>query len=104
MSVKHLNNENFADAVSESGKTVLVDFWAPWCSPCKMFSPIVESAAEKCGGDVVICKVNIDENEETALKYGVMSIPTVVAFKNGAEIARKVGVLSEGELLELAKA
>lgn len=104
MSVKHLNNESFADAVSESGKTVLVDFWASWCSPCKMFSPIVESAAKKCGDNVSVCKLNIDENEETALKYKVMSIPTVIAFRDGVEIARKVGVLSESELLELAEA
>lgn len=101
MSVKHLNNESFDEAINEKGKSVLVDFWAEWCTPCKMFSPIVEKAAENCGNSVSICKLNIDENTETALKYNVMSIPTVILFKDGKETARRVGALSPAELTEM---
>ncbi len=101
MSVKHLNNESFDEAIHEKGKTVLVDFWAEWCAPCRMFSPIIEKVSESCGSDTVICKLNIDENEATALKYRVMSIPTVIVFRNGVETGRRVGALSQAEVLEM---
>ena len=102
MSVLHLNHQNFDEAL-KSDKPVLVDFWAEWCAPCRMFGPIFEKAAEKLDITAVFAKVNVDESETLALKYSVMSIPTVILFKNGAEVARRTGALSLGEIAELLK-
>ena len=102
MSVLHLNPQNFNEAL-KTDKPVLVDFWAEWCAPCRMFGPIFERAAEKLDSTAVFAKVNVDESEDLALKYSVMSIPTVILFKNGAEVARQTGALSLGEIAELLK-
>jgi len=71
----------------------MVDFWAVWCGPCRMLAPMVDDLAEKYAGKVVVGKVNVDEEQELAIRYGVMSIPTVIFFKDGKEIDRKVGVM-----------
>ena len=93
MSVQTITNENFDDVVLKSGKPVLVDFWAEWCGPCKMLGPVIDQLAQDYEGKAVVGKVNVDEEQELAMRYGVMSIPTVIFFKNGEEIKRQVGLL-----------
>ena len=91
MSVLHLNESEFNAKVS-SAPVAMVDFWATWCGPCKMLAPVIESLGGKYGDKAVIGKVDVDSNQGLAAKYGVMSIPTVIFFKNGKEVDRKVGV------------
>ena len=90
----HFDLESFDKALAE-GKLMMVDFWAAWCGPCRMLAPMVDDLAEKYAGKVVVGKVNVDEEQELAIRYGVMSIPTVIFFKNGQEIGRKVGVMGD---------
>lgn len=99
----HLNMESL-EAELNSGKLMLVDFWAAWCGPCRMLSPVIDGLDKKYEGKVVIGKVNVDEEQELAIRYGVMSIPTVIFFKNGQEIARKVGVMPEKEFVAILDA
>ena len=99
----HFNMESF-EAELKSGKLMLVDFWAAWCGPCRMLSPVIDGLDKKYEGKVVIGKVNVDEEQELAIRYGVMSIPTVIFFKNGQEIARKVGVMPEKEFVAVLDA
>ena len=87
----HFNTESFDQALAE-GKLMMVDFWAAWCGPCRMLAPMVDDLAAKYEGKAVVGKVNVDEEQELAIRYGVMSIPTVIFFKDGKEIGRKVGV------------
>ena len=101
MSVLHLTAENFKTTIQNTDKPVLVDFFADWCMPCKMFAPILEKVAEKVGDGAIIAKINVDEAEAIAMEYGVMSIPTVILFKNGAEAKRNVGGMSAGEVLNM---
>ena len=82
---------NFGDDVLKSSEPVLVDFWAPWCGPCRMLMPIIEELAEEFSGKVKIGKVNTDENQQTAASYGITSIPTVMLFKDGEMIDKVVG-------------
>lgn len=103
MSVLHLTKENFKSTIETPNKPVLVDFFADWCMPCKMFAPILEKVSEKIGDEAIIAKINIDEAEAIALEYNVMSIPTVILFKNGEEIKRNVGGMSAGEVLNILK-
>lgn len=88
------------DDVLNSPKPVLVDFWAPWCGPCRMVSPVVDELASEMADVIAVAKCNVDENEEIALKYGVMSIPTLIIFRDGAEIGRLVGALPKEKLVE----
>ena len=90
----NLNLKSFEAAMSE-GKLMMVDFWASWCGPCRMLSPVIDGLDKKYEGKAVIGKVNVDEEQELAIRYGVMSIPTVIFFKNGREIGRKVGVMGD---------
>ena len=86
------NKESFDKALGE-GKLMMVDFWADWCGPCRMLAPVIDQLAERYEGQVISGKVNVDEEQELAIRYGVMSIPTVIFFKDGKEIDRKVGVM-----------
>lgn len=91
MSVLHLNESEFNEKIPAS-PVAMVDFWATWCGHCKMLAPVIEEIGKKYDGKAVIAKVDVDENQSLAAKYGVMSIPTVIFFKDGKEIGRKVGV------------
>ena len=88
----HLNRTNWNDIVLNSDIPVLVDFWAEWCGPCRMVSPIVEQLAQSLDGKVKVSKLNVDQNQEIAMKYNVQSIPSLILFKNGNEVARTVGL------------
>lgn len=87
--------ENFAEEVLESDKQVLVDFWAPWCGPCKMLAPIVEEIAEEYADTVKVGKVNVDEEPALAMKFGISSIPALLVFRNGAVVNSAVGYRSK---------
>lgn len=92
-------DQNFDQEVLQSAKPVLVDFWAPWCGPCQMMGPIMDDLAEELGGKAVVGKLNVDENGDTAAKYGIMSIPALKIFKGGKEVKEFVGVQNK-ELLK----
>lgn len=96
--LKKLNNHNFQNEIIENTGIALVDFYADWCGPCKMLSPIIDEIAEE-RTDITIGKVNVDENNSLATKYNVMSIPTMIIFKNGKEQARVVGVRPKEDIL-----
>ena len=96
-----INSENFEQEVLNSEKPVLVDFFADWCGPCKMMAPIVAELATELDGKVKVGKINVDENSDIAVEYNVMSIPTLIVFKNGKEEKRLVGVRDKEELLRL---
>lgn len=85
-----LTKDNFNSVVEGGGKTVLIDFWATWCGPCKMLAPVIEQLANE-RTDVTVCKVNVDEEQELAVKFGIQSIPTLVLLKDGKECGRAVG-------------
>nr|WP_294494497.1 thioredoxin [uncultured Mediterraneibacter sp.] len=102
MAVVKLTTDNFDQEVLQAGQTVLVDFYADWCGPCKMMGPVVEEIAGE-EPDVKVCKINIDEEMEVAQKYGVMSIPTFIAFKNGEVTGKQVGSVAKSRLQELIR-
>ncbi len=102
MSLLHMNSEDFENIVLNNKENAIVDFWATWCGPCKMLAPTVEEIADELDGKIAVGKVDVDENRELAIKYGVMSIPTVIYFKGGEEVARLIGVQSREKLLETA--
>jgi thioredoxin 1 len=93
-------DQNFETEVLKSEKPVLVDFWAAWCGPCQMMGPIIEELAEEMGDKYKVGKLNIDENRETAAKYGIMSIPTLIIFKEGKAVKQLVGVQAKETLKE----
>ncbi len=98
MALIHLSDDNFKVEVLQSSLPVLVDFWAPWCGPCKMVGPIVEELAREYAGKIKVGKIDIDENSKVATQYGIMSIPTLMFFKGGQVIEQAVGALSKSEL------
>ena len=102
MSILKVNDKNFEEEVLKSEKTVLVDFYADWCGPCKMLSPIVDEVAEE-KEDIKFVKINVDESQEKAFKYQIMSIPTLVVIQNGNEVKRSVGLIDKSEILEMLK-
>ena len=104
MSVTEVTDQDFQTEVLSSERPVLVDFWAEWCGPCKMIAPVLEEIARDQAGKITIGKLNVDDNPDTARRYEVMSIPTLMVFNNGSLEKRLVGARSKGQLLaELAQ-
>ena len=97
-----LTKDNFDNEVINSSVPVLVDFWATWCGPCKMLAPTIEEIAKE-NSDIKVCKVDIDENPELAQRFQIMSIPTLVAIKDGKEVNRSVGVVPKDKIVNLVK-
>jgi thioredoxin 1 len=97
-SIKHVSDASFEADVLNSDVPVLVDYWAAWCGPCKMIAPLLDEAADQYQGRVIIAKLNVDDNPETASKFGVRGIPTLMLFKDGKAAATKVGALSKSQL------
>lgn len=102
MEVLKVTSENFEEEVLKSDKTVLIDFYADWCGPCKMLSPIIDAVANE-NEDIKVVKVNVDDAQNLAIQYQVMSIPTIVIIKEGKEINRSVGLISKSEVEEMVK-
>lgn len=102
MEILKIDSENFEEEVIKSEKTVLIDFFADWCGPCKMLSPIIEQFAKE-NIEIKVVKINVDDSPDLAVKYGVMSIPTLVVIKNGEEVNRSVGLIDKSEILDLVK-
>ena len=102
MSVITVTKENFEAEVLKSEKPVLVDFWAAWCGPCKMIGPVIEEIANE-HPEIKVCKINVDEEGELSIKYGVMSIPTLMIFKNGEVAQTAIGYRPKEEIEELLK-
>ena len=100
MSVKVVTTDNFEKEVLKSDKPVLIDFWASWCNPCQMLSPTVDAFAEE-NPNISVCKVNVDDEPELAMSFGVESIPTLVVVKGGKVTKTSVGVISKQEILSL---
>jgi len=93
-----LNEQNWENEVLNSDKPVLVDFWAPWCAPCRMQGPIVNQLADEMSEKANICKMDIDQNKKTAAKLGIQSIPTIMIFKNGKMVKKFVGIKPKNQL------
>lgn len=103
MAVLHLNEEGF-DKLLQSGQPMLVDFWATWCGPCKMLAPTIEELCAQYDGTVTVGKVDVDDNQELAIRYSVMSIPTVILFQGGQEVERLVGLLPKERFCQMVEA
>ena len=95
-----MGTSNFEELVLNAEKPVLVDFWATWCGPCRMIAPVIEEIAEE-NDDIIVGKVNVDENPELCATYGIVSIPTLIAFKDGEIIAQKMGAMPKQNILEM---
>ena len=103
MSASPVDEATFDNEVLKSPVTVLVDFWAEWCGPCKMISPIVDEIADEMKSKLKVVKVNVDNSQELAMKYGIMSIPTLLIFKNGQPVDQVVGAMPKAQLLSKLK-
>lgn len=99
--VTHVGDADFDAAVLQSDEPVLVDFWAEWCGPCKMISPVLDELAEAYDGKLKVKKVNVDENRATAIKYHVRSIPMLLLFKDGQVYATQIGAVGKGQLTQM---
>lgn len=103
MATNNITDSNFEEKVYKAGKTVLVDFWAPWCGPCRMAEPVLEELSEEYKDKLDIVKLNVDENQKFAQKYNVMSIPTTILFKGEDELGRQVGFAGKETFEDLIK-
>lgn len=103
MTPANVTDASFESDVINADEPVVVDFWAEWCQPCKMIAPSLEELAVEMDGKVKIAKVNVDENQQTAMKYGVRSIPTLIMFKNGEPASTQVGAVPKGKLADWIK-
>ena len=99
--ISAITDDSFEKEVVESTKPVIVDFWAPWCGPCKVLLPILEETAEVYGDKIKVVKLNVDENPNTPPKFGIRGIPTLIIFKNGQVVATQVGLLNKNDLAKL---
>ena len=102
MSVIHVSKNNFQEEVLNSDKPVLLDFWAPWCGPCRMIGPTLDEIAEE-NEDIKVAKVNVDEEPELANQFGVMTIPTLYVFKNGEAVTHRSGAMPKNQILAMVK-
>ncbi len=100
---QHFNRESFDQALA-SGKPVLVDFWATWCGPCRMMAPVIDELAAYYDGKVIVGKVDVDEEGDIAQQYGIMSIPTLILFKNGKAVSQQVGARPKAEVAQMIDA
>ncbi len=98
--IVHTNDQNFEADVLNSDKTVLLDFWAEWCGPCKMIAPLLDEAADQYADKLKVAKINIDENPNTPAKYQIRSIPTLMLFKDGSVLAQKLGAMPKKDLTD----
>ena len=98
MTIKHVSDASFEQDVLKSESPVLVDYWAEWCGPCKMIAPILDEVSRDYEGRLQVAKLNVDENQAVPAKFGIRGIPTLMLFKNGAQVAIKVGALSKSQL------
>ena len=98
-----ITNSNFENEVLNSNIPVIVDFWAPWCGPCRMLAPVLAEIAEEYEGAVVVGKINVDEEPQLAAQFGIASIPTLIVFKNGEITAKSVGVKPKAQILDMIK-
>lgn len=96
-----VTSKNFEQEVVQSDKTVLIDFWAPWCGPCKIIAPFIEELAKDYSGRLKVCKLNVDEAPEIATRYSIMSIPTLMVFKDGKVMETKIGAMDKNSLEKL---
>jgi thioredoxin 1 len=96
--IVHVTDADFEDAVLNADKPVMVDYWAEWCGPCRMIAPILGEIADQYGDRLTVAKLNVDENQATAIKYAVRGIPTLMIFKDGEVVGTKVGALSKSQL------
>ncbi len=95
-----ISDISFENDVLKAAQPVLVDFWAEWCGPCKAIAPILDDIAQEYAGKIAVAKINVDENNQTPVKYGVRGIPTLILFKQGEPVATKVGALSKAQLID----
>lgn len=103
MATAKVTDSSFDTDVLKSGEPVLVDFWAEWCGPCRMIAPALEEISNEMAGSVKVAKLNIDDNQNTALRYGVRSIPTLILFKDGKQAATLVGAYPKGKMVDWIK-